>query len=127
LFPRGESFGHTGFTGTSIWMDPGSEMAVIFLSNRVHPVARTNVNRVRGQVATIAAAAAVGPLEGLKSTPQPPVLTTHDSVISTQVSVPIRRSDEAAGSRLLLTAASPGSMSWFARTSSDSRDARSAW
>ena len=23
LFPRGKSFGHTGFTGTSIWIDPG--------------------------------------------------------------------------------------------------------
>ena len=36
LFPLG-SFGHTGFTGTSIWIDPASKMFVIFLSNRVHP------------------------------------------------------------------------------------------
>jgi uncharacterized protein YbbC (DUF1343 family)/CubicO group peptidase (beta-lactamase class C family) len=57
LFPRGESFGHTGFTGTSIWIDPGSQTAVIFLSNRVHPKAKTNINGLRGQVATIAAAA----------------------------------------------------------------------
>src|SRR5262249_15959537 len=35
LFQAG-SFGHTGFTGTSIWLDPGSQTAVIFLSNRVH-------------------------------------------------------------------------------------------
>jgi CubicO group peptidase (beta-lactamase class C family) len=57
LFPRGRSFGHTGFTGTSIWIDPTSETAVIFLSNRVHPEAKTNINRLRGQVATSAAAA----------------------------------------------------------------------
>jgi uncharacterized protein YbbC (DUF1343 family)/CubicO group peptidase (beta-lactamase class C family) len=57
LFPRGESFGHTGFTGTSIWLDPGSETAVIFLSNRVHPTAKNNINRLRGEVATLAAAA----------------------------------------------------------------------
>lgn len=56
LFPRGESFGHTGFTGTSIWLDPGSNTAVIFLSNRVHPAGKGNVTRLRGQVATIAAA-----------------------------------------------------------------------
>src|SRR5207244_229076 len=31
LFPKGQSFGHTGFTGTSIWIDPGSQSAVIFL------------------------------------------------------------------------------------------------
>ncbi len=32
-----ESFGHLGFTGTSIWIDPIQELEVIFLSNRVHP------------------------------------------------------------------------------------------
>jgi CubicO group peptidase (beta-lactamase class C family) len=32
-----ESFGHTGFTGTSIWMDPSRELVVVLLSNRVHP------------------------------------------------------------------------------------------
>ena len=32
-----ESFGHLGFTGTSIWIDPSRELEVIFLSNRVHP------------------------------------------------------------------------------------------
>jgi CubicO group peptidase (beta-lactamase class C family) len=32
-----ESFGHLGFTGTSIWIDPVREVEVIFLSNRVHP------------------------------------------------------------------------------------------
>lgn len=31
------SFGHTGFTGTSIWVDPTRELFVIFLTNRIHP------------------------------------------------------------------------------------------
>jgi uncharacterized protein YbbC (DUF1343 family) len=57
LFPRDRSFGHTGFTGTSIWVDPGSDTAVIFLSNRVHPDGKGNVTRLRGQVATLAATA----------------------------------------------------------------------
>jgi CubicO group peptidase (beta-lactamase class C family) len=35
------SFGHTGFTGTSIWIDPSRELAIVLLSNRVHP-SRTN-------------------------------------------------------------------------------------
>ncbi len=60
LFPAG-SFGHTGFTGTSIWIDPSSQTAVIFLSNRVHPRGRGDVKRVRGQVATLAAASIVAP------------------------------------------------------------------
>jgi uncharacterized protein YbbC (DUF1343 family) len=56
LFPAGRGFGHTGFTGTSLWIDPDSKTAVIFLSNRVHPDGKGNVTRLRGQVATIAAA-----------------------------------------------------------------------
>ncbi|HTK74746.1 MAG TPA: exo-beta-N-acetylmuramidase NamZ domain-containing protein, partial [Gemmataceae bacterium] len=56
-FPRDKGFGHTGFTGTSIWVDPDSQTAVVFLSNRVHPEAKPNINRLRGQVATIVAEA----------------------------------------------------------------------
>lgn len=56
IFPKGQSFGHTGFTGTSIWVDPASETAVIFLSNRVHPDGKGNVTKLRGTVATEAAA-----------------------------------------------------------------------
>ena len=54
LFPLG-SFGHTGFTGTSIWIDPASDMFVIFLSNRVHPDGTGDVATLRGRVASIAA------------------------------------------------------------------------
>ena len=35
LSPR--SFGHTGFTGTSIWLDPERDIVIVLLSNRVHP------------------------------------------------------------------------------------------
>jgi serine-type D-Ala-D-Ala carboxypeptidase len=57
LFVRGRGFGHTGFTGTSIWVDPDSATAVILLSNRVHPDGKGDVRRLRRQVATLAAAA----------------------------------------------------------------------
>jgi uncharacterized protein YbbC (DUF1343 family)/CubicO group peptidase (beta-lactamase class C family) len=56
LFPLG-SFGHTGFTGTSMWIDPASQMFVIFLSNRVHPDGKGDVGALRGRVASIAAGA----------------------------------------------------------------------
>jgi len=56
LFPIG-SFGHTGFTGTSVWIDPASRTFVIFLSNRVHPDGRGDVTSLRGRVASIVAAA----------------------------------------------------------------------
>ena len=54
LFPLG-SFGHTGFTGTSMWIDPASEMFVVFLSNRVHPDGKGDVGPLRGRVASIVA------------------------------------------------------------------------
>ncbi|HYR46923.1 MAG TPA: serine hydrolase [Thermoanaerobaculia bacterium] len=56
LFPAG-SFGHTGFTGTSLWIDPSSETFVVFLSNRGHPDGKGDVGRLRGLVSTIVAAA----------------------------------------------------------------------
>jgi hypothetical protein len=56
LFPLG-SFGHTGFTGTSLWLDPVSKTFVVFLSNRVHPDGKGDVTPLRGRVATIVAAA----------------------------------------------------------------------
>lgn len=56
LFSTG-SFGHTGFTGTSIWIDPRTRTVVVFLSSRVHPDGGGNVVRLRGLVATVAASA----------------------------------------------------------------------
>ena len=54
LLPLG-SFGHTGFTGTSLWIDPATRMFVVFLSNRVHPDGKGDVTPLRARVATIAA------------------------------------------------------------------------
>jgi uncharacterized protein YbbC (DUF1343 family)/CubicO group peptidase (beta-lactamase class C family) len=57
LFPKGEGFGHTGFTGTSIWIDPPSRTAVIILTNRVHISERVQVTNLRKEVANIVAGA----------------------------------------------------------------------
>lgn len=59
LFTRGEGFGHTGFTGTSIWVDPGTKTAVIILTNRVHPDDKGNATQLRREIGT-AVARAVG-------------------------------------------------------------------
>ncbi len=56
VFPVG-SFGHTGFTGTSLWMDPRSNTYVILLSNAIHPRGRPAISALRGKVATAAAQA----------------------------------------------------------------------
>src|SRR5262249_59833678 len=74
-------FGHTGFTGPSLWVDPAAQTAVVFLSNRVHPDGKGNVTRLRGRVATLVAASIVaapfpGGAEGAPERPGlRPVLT----------------------------------------------------
>jgi uncharacterized protein YbbC (DUF1343 family)/CubicO group peptidase (beta-lactamase class C family) len=55
LFPIG-GFGHTGWTGTSLWIDPFSETFVIFLSNRNHP-SGGNALPLQRELATLAAQA----------------------------------------------------------------------
>jgi uncharacterized protein YbbC (DUF1343 family)/CubicO group peptidase (beta-lactamase class C family) len=92
LFPFG-SFGHTGFTGTSLWIDPSSQTAVIFLSNRIHPAAKANINRLRSQVATLVAASIIGP-----PFPSPPsTLVGGDKVR------PFSRSPKASAPSTVLT------------------------
>lgn len=55
------SFGHTGFTGTSLTIDPDSRTAIIFLSNRVYPVeGQGSVVRLRSIIANIVAASILG-------------------------------------------------------------------
>ncbi len=59
--PKGDLFkggyGHTGFTGTSLWVHPASDIFVIILSNRVHPDGGKDINHLRGVIANIVASA----------------------------------------------------------------------
>lgn len=57
LFTKGQGFGHTGFTGTSIWIDPPSNNAIIILTNRVHISEKVQVTQLRREIATIVASA----------------------------------------------------------------------
>jgi uncharacterized protein YbbC (DUF1343 family)/CubicO group peptidase (beta-lactamase class C family) len=56
LLPVG-SFGHTGFTGTSVWIDPTTQTYIIVLTNAVHPRGKGNAIALRSKVATEVAAA----------------------------------------------------------------------
>lgn len=56
LFPVG-SFGHTGFTGCILWIDPGSHTFYVFLSNRVYPDDKSNVLPLYTQLGTLSAEA----------------------------------------------------------------------
>ena len=57
-----QAFGHTGFTGTSIWVDPSRDLFIILLTNRVNP---TRENRRIGGVRTALADAVAGAVDGL--------------------------------------------------------------
>ncbi len=67
--PRGdilmEGYGHTGFTGTSLWIHPPSGTYIIILANRVHPGGGKSVNHLRGAVANIVAGAIADCGDGL--------------------------------------------------------------
>jgi CubicO group peptidase (beta-lactamase class C family) len=56
VFPIG-SFGHTGFTGTSIWIDPASNTYVVLLANSIHTRGSPPMSDLRGEVATTTARA----------------------------------------------------------------------
>jgi len=51
------AFGHGGFTGTVLWIDPDKDIFFIFLSNRLHPDGEGSVNSLAGRIISIAAAA----------------------------------------------------------------------
>ncbi|MBI1325240.1 DUF1343 domain-containing protein [bacterium] len=58
--PRGafmgpKSFGHTGFTGTSLWIDPETGLFVVILASRLHPDGKGDASSIRYRVATAAA------------------------------------------------------------------------
>ena len=52
LGPR--AFGHGGYTGTALWVDPDKDIFVVFLSNRVHPDGKGAVNPTIGEIASLA-------------------------------------------------------------------------
>ena len=54
---RSGPFGHTGFTGTSVWIDPTTQSYIILLTNAVHPRGKGNAIGLRSKVATEVAAA----------------------------------------------------------------------
>jgi uncharacterized protein YbbC (DUF1343 family)/CubicO group peptidase (beta-lactamase class C family) len=60
-FPKG-SFGHTGYTGTAMWIDPASKTFMIILTSRLHPNGHGNVKPLRAKAAAaVAAAVPMGP------------------------------------------------------------------
>lgn len=52
-----ESYGHSGYTGTSVWIDPETRTTVVFLTNRVHPDDKGDIIAMRSKVANVVAGA----------------------------------------------------------------------
>jgi uncharacterized protein YbbC (DUF1343 family) len=75
------AFGHGGFTGTALWIDPGLDLYVIFLSNRVHPDGKGLVNPLIARIASCAAGAIVAPASTAALASARPVLTGIDVLV----------------------------------------------
>jgi len=85
------SFGHTGYTGTSIWFDPALDGYAIILSDRLHPEGRGQVRTLRARVSEIVAGA-LAPQSAALSVPSSsstPTLTSKPTPTSTLTSAPI--------------------------------------
>lgn len=80
LFPVG-SYGHTGFTGTDLWIDPFSNTYVILLTNAVHPEGKGNVIALRTEIANIAAAA-YGRMPTAQEMLVRPALTSYSELLN---------------------------------------------
>jgi uncharacterized protein YbbC (DUF1343 family)/CubicO group peptidase (beta-lactamase class C family) len=97
--PRGTlfgptSFGHTGFTGTSLWIDPETETFVVILTSRVHPDGhKPSPTTLRSEVATLAAAAIVD------ASPRP-IPGREPAAAEAVKSAPARRPSAASGNVL---------------------------
>jgi uncharacterized protein YbbC (DUF1343 family)/CubicO group peptidase (beta-lactamase class C family) len=74
IFPVG-SYGHTGYPGTSIWIDPLSETYIIILTNRVHPKGNGDSGPLYSKIATIVASS-------LEQASMEQVLSNHQSLTS---------------------------------------------
>ena len=67
-FMSPNAFGHTGFTGTSIWIDPDRDVFVILLTNRVNPTRNNSrIGRVRVQLADAVMSTVLDPAYSSKS------------------------------------------------------------
>ena len=74
--PPAGAFGHRGYTGTSLWIDPVTETYAILLTNRVHPDGKGDVRELRAQVrATVSAA--LGPLSEIEILAKRPALSPY--------------------------------------------------
>lgn len=114
LLPVG-SYGHTGFTGTSLWIDPVTKTYIVILSNAVHPTGGTGwMVSIRGRVATAVAAALK-----LSATEQQKVrlaeITGYNDSYSAQRRIPFRNGQVKTGIDVLeehnfeqIKAADPG-------------------
>jgi len=74
--PPAGAFGHRGYTGTSLWVDPVTGIYAILLTNRVHPDGKGDVKELRAQVrATVSRA--LGPLSETQILAKRPALSRY--------------------------------------------------
>lgn len=80
------AYGHTGYTGTSVVIDPDNDLSIILLANRVHPKDKGSVVRLRSLVANAVAAA-------VRPTPQTYTEHYYHRFLQFEDEAPIRRND----------------------------------
>jgi uncharacterized protein YbbC (DUF1343 family)/CubicO group peptidase (beta-lactamase class C family) len=93
-----KAFGHGGFTGTSMWIDPELDLYVIFLGDRLHPDGVGEVNDLAGRIGTMACAATMQAAHTRTDPRRPPASDAGNTNIGTA----------RGGNKPSLPAVSPG-------------------
>jgi uncharacterized protein YbbC (DUF1343 family)/CubicO group peptidase (beta-lactamase class C family) len=99
LFDVG-SFGHTGYTGTSLWIDPITKTYVILLTNRVHPNNKGEVGGLRSALANLVAGA-LGPLSAQQILESRRSLTSYTEVMASYRVLGLRNGSVKTGIDML--------------------------
>ncbi|MCC6510147.1 MAG: DUF1343 domain-containing protein [Pirellulaceae bacterium] len=92
------AFGHGGFTGTVLWIDPDQNLFFVFLSSRLHPDGKGSVNQLAGKIATLA----VKQIKDAAQKPKPTDSTTLPPVMTGIDTLATRDFRDLAGKRVAL-------------------------
>lgn len=87
------AFGHGGFTGTVLWIDPDQNLFFVFLSSRLHPDGKGNVNQLAGKIATLA-------VQDIKAKQKAPALKASAQVLNGIDVLASRNFRDLAGKRV---------------------------
>lgn len=127
VYLSSRAYGHTGFTGTSIWIDPERQMFVILLTNRVHAARAQRPSKIISDVRSdLADAAALAVIDGEQGLLAMPSAFRADRAVGWTRPAPVARSRRASARRSRSGRGASASRARAARSRASAAHPRSA-